>query len=131
MTKKAQRGRAARRKGARGELEFFNLINDLIGLPLFFRNLAQTRGGGEDSDTSRDAEVPISIEVKRVESLSVGSWIRQADEQAARAGKQPVLAYRRNGEDWNIWVKMSPEEFANHAETAWREHNNFEVLPDA
>lgn len=97
-----------RNKGKAAEREFFNKMNELLGYEAFQRNLQQTRGGGEDGDT----ELPVSVEVKRQEKLSYPAAIKQAKEQADKAGKLPVLAHRRNREDWNVMVILTPEQFA-------------------
>lgn len=98
----------SRAKGKAAEREFFNLMNETLGWKAFMRNLSQTRGGGEDGDT----ELPVSVEVKRQESLSWPAAIRQAKLQAEKAGKLPVLAHRRNREPWTVYVIMTPEQFA-------------------
>ena len=98
-----------RDKGKRGEREFFNLMNELLGeQDAFVRNLTQTRGGGEDWDT----QYPVAVEVKRQENLPYPAAIRQTKEQAAKAGKIPVLAHKRNREDWNVLLVLTPYQFA-------------------
>ena len=98
-----------RDKGKRGEREFFNLMNELLGeQDAFVRNLTQVRGGGEDGDT----QYPVAVEVKRQENLSYPAAIRQAKEQAAKAGKVPVLAHKRNREYWNVLLILTPDQFA-------------------
>lgn len=94
-------------KGKRGEREFFNLMNELFGYPAFQRNLQQTRGGGEDGDT----DLPVAVEVKRQERLAFPAAIKQTKEQAAKSGKIPVLAHRRNKEDWSVHVILTPQQF--------------------
>ena len=99
-----------RDKGKRGEREFFNLMNELLAQPdAFVRNLTQTRGGGEDGDT----KYPVAVEVKRQENLQFRAAIQQAKTQAAKAGKIPVLAQRRNHEPWTVHVLLTPQQFAN------------------
>jgi len=106
-------GRSSRTKGASGEREFFKLLNDHLGYEAFKRNLVQTREGGADSET----DLPVSIEVKRQEKLSLPAWLQQSREQAKRAGKVPVLAYRRSREPWTILVEMSVEQLLEY--TLW------------
>ena len=92
----------SRSKGKRGERELF----DLLGFGE--RNLDQTRSGGADGvDTA-----PFSIEVKRQEKVRLSAWWTQTERQA-EAGEDsiPVLAWRRNRQDWNFLVGMTLEEF--------------------
>ena len=103
-------GRSSRIKGAAAEREFNNLMNGLLGYTAFERNLEQTRDGGCDGKT----ELADAVEVKRQETLCLPAWIRQAREQAAAAGKRPVLAYRRNREEWTVLVIYTAEQYAQH-----------------
>jgi Holliday junction resolvase len=93
-------GKRSRTKGQRGEREFLAVLGEELGETLT-RNLQQTREGGADCIVLKGW----AIEVKRQERLSRGAWWRQAVEQAERAGVQPMLAYRRNGEEWRVWIK--------------------------
>lgn len=105
-------GRRSRNKGARGEREFLALLGEELG-GMLTRNLQQTREGGADCLCVKGW----AIEVKRCESLSRPAWWRQAVEQAARLGVQPMLAYRRSREPWRVWVEpdkdLTIEEAAN------------------
>jgi hypothetical protein len=47
-----------------------------------------------------------SIEIKRHESLSIGAWWKQAQEQAERVGAVPVLAYRQSRKPWAIVLPL-------------------------
>lgn len=105
-------GRRSWRKGKRGEREAFNLLNERLGRPVFSRNLIQTRQGGCDSDT----DSPFAIEVKRQEKLLLTPWVQQMREQAREAGKQGVLMYRRNGEQWHVLVDMTIDQFIEYIE---------------
>ena len=88
-----------RRKGAQAEREVLKLLGEELGQSLN-RNLEQTRGGGADC-----LEVwGFAIEVKRQESLRRPAWWRQACEQAARTGNEPMLLYRRSREAWKAWI---------------------------
>lgn len=106
-------GRRSRNKGRRGEREVFNLLNERLGYEAFKRNLIQSREGGSDSVT----DLPFAIEVKRQESLQITAWVKQMREQAEAAGKQGVLMYRRNGEEWCVLVDMSIDQFIEYVET--------------
>lgn len=104
-------GAGSRRKGAAAERELFEILNQLLGWKAFKRNLVQSRVGGADSEDN-DA-LPCAIEVKRQETWSLGVWLKQAEEQAAKLGKYPVLAFRSNQEPWRVLVEMTPQQFAN------------------
>jgi len=88
-----------RRKGAAAEREALRLLGDELGQSLT-RNLQQTREGGADCLAVRGW----AIEIKRQEALSRPAWWRQACEQAARIGAEPMLLYRRNREAWTAWI---------------------------
>jgi len=88
-----------RRKGAQAEREVLRLLGEELGQQLQ-RNLSQTREGGADCICVRG----YAIEVKRQESLSRPAWWRQACEQAARLGVEPLLLYRRSREQWTAWI---------------------------
>ena len=89
------------RKGKTSEREFLNLLGELLGDRLA-RNLNQSDGGGADCLSLEGW----AIEVKRHESLSVGSWWTQAQQQAERAGAVPVLAYRQSRKPWTVVLPL-------------------------
>ncbi|MCW7556508.1 hypothetical protein NX722_28500 [Endozoicomonas gorgoniicola] len=97
----------SRNKGAAGEREFCRELEVLTGIRLI-RNLEQSRSGGYDlipEDKAVQDSWPWALEIKRYASVSdakVQGWLNQAVEQAESAGKQPVLAYRADRQDWNI-----------------------------
>lgn len=97
-------GKFSRDKGKRGERELFKILNDYLGEPLFGRNLIQSREGGADSDS----QLPVAIEVKYQETLRLPAWLEQTKQQAADAGKLPVLAYRRSREPWTCLLVLTP-----------------------
>ena len=108
----AKGGRSARLKGATAEREFFKLLNaELAGEEWepFKRNLIQTRQGGADTE----AHHSVSIEVKRRETLSIGTWLKQMREQT-NDGQTPVLAYRQNKQPWTILVEMDVAAFIDY-----------------
>lgn len=97
-----------RRKGAAAEREVLRILGDLLGVALT-RNLQQTREGGADCLAVRG----FAIEVKRQERLSRPAWWRQACDQAARVGAEPMLMYRRSRQPWQVLIHT--------ADGAWRE----------
>ena len=100
-------GKGRRAKGARGEREFFSLLNKFLPARLHMRReLSQTRDGGSDGATEF-----CNIEVKRQETLNLPGWLNQARQSASEA-QTPVVAYRRNGENWQILIDMDMAQFA-------------------
>lgn len=95
-----------RAKGARAEREVLRLLGDLLGQALS-RNISQTREGGADCLCVKG----FAIEVKRQERLSRPTWWRQACEQAARVGAEPLLLYRRSREKWTAWIHTHDQQW--------------------
>lgn len=91
-------GKMSRTKGAVAERELFKLISQCLQIDVE-RNLVQTREGGADTSVGIWA-----IEVKRQEQYSFDAWWRQAVEQAERADKRPMLAYRKSRQPWRFRV---------------------------
>jgi Holliday junction resolvase len=99
----------SKRKGKAGEREFTKLLSTLlgnisrkrrvVGLPAISAMAIATP---EDNGSDIYSIPGLSIEVKRQETLSVGSWWNQTVRQAENDGGIPVLAYRRNREKWTI-----------------------------
>jgi Holliday junction resolvase len=91
-------GRGRRNKGKQGEREFAKLLGEGLGIE-FSRNLDQVRNGGYDLIGLKQ----LAIEVKRCETLCIGSWWKQAKSQA-KEDQTPVLAYRQSRKDWTVIV---------------------------
>lgn len=97
-------GLTSRTKGAAGERELFGLLSDQLGF-VVRRELSSSRDGGCDG-----LDVPgWAIEVKRTEQALAAHWY-QAVDQAERAGRKPVLFWRRNRAEWRAFV--SPQDVA-------------------
>ena len=92
-------GRSSRNKGAAAEREVLKLLGAELGQTLA-RNIGQSRSGGADCLEVKGW----AIEVKRCEVLSRPTWWRQACDQAARVGAEPMLLYRRSREPWRAWI---------------------------
>jgi hypothetical protein len=90
--------RAQRDKGARGENEYAALLSEALGMPIR-RKLGQARDGGDDIEVG-----PFRIEVKRREALRIDAWCEQV-EACAGPGQIPVVAYRRNGQEWRVVLR--------------------------
>lgn len=93
-------GKMQRSKGQVGEREVAKKFKDDLGIDAK-RNLQQTQNGGYDL-----AGIPFfAVEVKRHETLSIGTWWKQALKQGETMQRMPLLIYRRNREQW--WCVMT------------------------
>ena len=102
MTTISKKG--CRTKGSSGERELFSLLSAELGF-VVKRELGASRDGGCDG-----LDVPgWAIEVKRTEQMLAAHWY-QAVEQAEKAGRKPVLFWRRNRAEWRAFV--SPQDVA-------------------
>jgi hypothetical protein len=70
----------------------------LKGMCTIQRNQIQTAIGGSDLLNCYG----LSVEVKRQEVLSVGSWWKQCEASALKENTIPVLAYRQNNKPWKV-----------------------------
>lgn len=84
--------KASRDKGLLGEREVAALF---AGAGMSVRGL---EGLGDQLVVRADG-VTFHIEVKRAETLRIPEWLRQARDEAP-AGTMPILAHRRNREQW-------------------------------
>jgi hypothetical protein len=99
-----------RQKGAEGEREVAKALEPIIRrvyadlgftaptTPIVQRNQNQSAVGGSDLSNT----FGLAIEVKRQETLSVGSWWKQCEESARRNGEVPVLVYRQSRKAWRV-----------------------------
>ena len=92
-------GRMARNKGARGENELAAMLSDELGF-VVKRKLGQARDGADDIEVG-----PFRIEVKRRETLAVMQWVKQI-EACTPADQIPVVAFRQNGQEWRVVLRM-------------------------
>ena len=92
-------GRMARNKGARGENELAAMLTDHLGF-IVKRKLGQARDGADDIEIGK-----YRIEVKRRETLAVMQWVRQI-EACTPADQVPVVAFRQNGQEWRVIIRM-------------------------
>lgn len=89
-----------RTKGAGGEREVCRLLVQ-HGLTLEAgRELGQSRDAGADVEVLSH----VSIEVKRHESLAIGTWWAQATTSAANVGKIPAVFWRPNHKQWLVML---------------------------
>lgn len=123
-------GRTSRVKGATGEREFFRLSNAAcshVEWPyrsrtgdIFFRHPAPRHGKGQPDNSDPHGVLPVTIEVKRVEKPQFKRWIEKLQDQA-RPSQTPVLAWRRNGEDWTVMPLLDMAEWKRYL--VWRLEN--------
>jgi hypothetical protein len=92
-------GRMARNKGARGENELAAMLSDELGF-VVKRKLGQARDGADDIEVG-----PFRIEVKRRETLAIMQWVRQI-EACTPKDQIPVVAFRQNGQEWRVVMRM-------------------------
>lgn len=92
-------GRMSRNKGAAAEREFTGILSDHLGT-VVKRKLGQARDSGDDVQVGK-----FRIEVKRRETLAIMQWCRQVEACSAEH-EVPVVAFRQNGQDWRIVMKL-------------------------
>lgn len=95
----------AKRKGSGGERELAELLRR-AGIRAY-RNDQIFRGGLNNPDvTAEVCNLPLHIEVKRVERLNVSEAVNQAVRDAAH-GALPIVAHRRNREQWLVTIPLA------------------------
>ena len=114
-----QVGKSQRNKGAAGEREVFKILNDELGLGLK-RDLSQTQDGGCDFTVANFA-----CEIKRQETLSLGSWWDQTARNAGKLDLIPALLYRQSRQPWRV---MLP--FAYISDIFWGWDTDIPLAPD-
>lgn len=109
MSEASKRGRAARSKGSRGELEAAARLTELLGRP-FRRAVGQSRSGGDAPDVEPDGwqvggeSSAAWVEVKRG-SATITAAMRQA--VAACGSQLPIVLTREDRGEWLLTVRMS------------------------
>jgi len=96
-------GRMQRQKGKRGERECAAEFAAMLGEHVHARRGAQHRGGADSPDVQLDG-VPIHIECKRTESLSIYTALEQATRDAPD-DRCPIVWHRRNGRESLLIVR--------------------------
>jgi hypothetical protein len=102
-----------RRKGAAGEREFLGLMRDYLGDQTIRRNLNQSRDGGADGAGTSLELARVAVEVKRTETFKPRMAMAQAMDAAREFNGVPAVAWRRNSGQWQVWVQLTPTEFAD------------------
>jgi Holliday junction resolvase len=98
----------SRAKGARAERAFRDLLRD-EGYADAIR-AQQFCGAAGDADVKCESLAGIHFEVKHVQNLNVYDAMIQARADAAKTGKCPVVAMKKNGKPWLI-VQMAGDWF--------------------
>jgi Holliday junction resolvase len=90
-----------RQKGATAEREVAAILFDELGLN-FKRDLEQYRSADHGDLLCDDPDFPFCVEVKRYKTGCSASplWWDQVKKAATACGKQPLLVYRYNHQDW-------------------------------
>ena len=103
MNEKQKKGKSARDKGARYELELVHILRDFYGYPV-------RRGYVFQHESDVIGLQGVHIECKAVERLNIRKAYRQAVEEALeRADGVPVVFHHKAREGW--LVTMSLEDF--------------------
>lgn len=90
----------SRQKGKRGELEWAHFLTDK-GYPA--RRGVQFSGSPDSPDVVCGQLSGFHFEVKRREAGNPFPWLKQAISECG--GKTPVVAHRRNDEEWMIIMR--------------------------
>lgn len=103
MNEKQKKGKSARDKGARYELELVHILRDFYGYPV-------KRGYVFQHESDVIGLQGVHIECKAVERLNIRKAYKQAVEEALeRADGVPVVFHHKAREGW--LVTMSLEDF--------------------
>lgn len=103
MNEKQKKGKSARDKGARYELELVHILRDFYGYPV-------KRGYVFQHESDVIGLQGVHIECKAVERLNIRKAYKQAVEEALeRADGVPVVFHHKNRDGW--LVTMSLDDF--------------------
>ncbi|MDE2103214.1 MAG: hypothetical protein KGL39_38565 [Patescibacteria group bacterium] len=98
----ARAGRAAKRKGERGELEIRDMLRE-FGYTDARRNFASGGQGGSDLI---EAIPDVALEVKRAEAPQFGAWWRQAN-RAAKPTDLVLVVHRGSNQPWQATGRLT------------------------
>lgn len=103
-----------RQKGANAERDLAIELNAIVNLvlkergypmpakPIIQRNQNQSAVGGSDLTFP----IPIALEVKRQEQLSINTWWKQCEVAAKEFGGVPILIYRQSRKPWTVVMNV-------------------------
>jgi Holliday junction resolvase len=92
----------SRAKGCRGEREF----RDVLRAHGFEARRGQQYAGGGDSPDVISNVPGVHWEVKRVEAGNPYNWLQQAIRDGEGSGAIPIVAHKRNGQEWIAVLRM-------------------------
>ena len=95
----------SRAKGSRTERELARELNKEMGWSA--RRTAQTCGKFGDADIHIPELPQVLVESKAVQTLNVVAAMNRAVEDAAAAGKLPVLCHKKNRTPWLLTIRLS------------------------
>lgn len=95
----------SRAKGARTERELAQKMKEVFGWSQAHRT-NQFCGKNGDSDVIIPELPQVFVESKAVERLNVPAAMARAVEDAAAAGKLPVLCHKRNRGEWLLTLRL-------------------------
>jgi Holliday junction resolvase len=95
----------SRAKGSRTERELAKELNKEMGWHA--RRTAQTCGKFGDADIHIPELPQVLVESKAVQTLNVVAAMNRAVEDAAAAGKLPVLCHKKNRTPWLLTIRLS------------------------
>lgn len=95
-----------KRKGTAGENELAEILRG-AGIRAYRNDQIYTGGKGNPDVFAEIGEQKLHVEVKRVEKLNVPEAVHQAVNDAAD-GYLPVVAHRRNREQWLVTLPLLP-----------------------
>lgn len=100
MNEKQKKGKSARDKGARYELELVHILRDFYGYPV-------RRGYVFQHESDVIGLQGVHIECKAVERLNIRKAYKQAVEEALeRADGVPVVFHHKNREGWLVTMSL-------------------------
>lgn len=88
----------SKQKGKRGELEVAKMLQ-LIGYDAR-RSVQYCGSSGDAADVVGVGG--LHLEVKRTETISIRKWMEQAERDAEKSGRTPVVVFRSNGKRWRV-----------------------------
>ena len=89
----------SREKGRKAEIALCKLLSAELGVKVE-RNRDQAFKGGADC-----VELPgFAVEIKRREILAFPAWWRQAVQQGASVGAEPIVFFKQNRKPWGALI---------------------------
>jgi hypothetical protein len=119
-TDKSRLGRRSKQKGKAFEKAVAEAVAEWLGLPI--EDVTRARSGKDECDIglSREAleKFPYWIECKNHKTLSIPSWLKQANEAVKRLNTKqtPIIVFKQHGDgtmyvclDFFTFMKLSTE----------------------